>query len=201
MRAALAARSIGANLSRMRVPFLLFFASSLALAASLSQPDLIDFSLVAAASVVASLWLLFRAWRARKPRRKRVIVDGSNVLHWKDGTPQIETLCEVLARLKADRLDPIVMFDANAGYLIAGRYQHDHAMACKLGLPTKSVLVVSKGSVADETILAAARDLKARVVSNDRYRDWADRHPEVLTPGHLIRGGYRDGALWLDPAP
>ena len=49
-----------------------------------------------------------------------------------------------------------------------------------------------------EQAVAAARDLGARIVSNDRYRDWAADHPEVATPGHLVRGGYREGALWLD---
>ena len=37
----------------------------------------------------------------------------------------------------------------------------------------------------------------ARIVSNDRFRDWEDRHPEVRDPGRLIPGGYRDGVLWL----
>lgn len=37
------------------------------------------------------------------------------------------------------------------------------------------------------------------MVSNDRYRDWAGEYPELTRPGQLIRGGYRDGALWLDP--
>ena len=31
-----------------------------------------------------------------------------------------------------------------------------------------------------------------------RYRDWAEAHPEVTTPGQVIRGGFRGGALWLD---
>jgi hypothetical protein len=46
--------------------------------------------------------------------------------------------------------------------------------------------------------LAAAADLGARVVTNDRYRDWVEQHPEVTEPGHLIRGGYKAGKLWLD---
>ena len=58
-------------------------------------------------------------------------------------------------------------------------------------------MVVNKGTPADATILAAARDLGARIVSNDRYRDWLDQHPEVDRPGALIRGGFEDGALWL----
>jgi len=35
-------------------------------------------------------------------------------------------------------------------------------------------------------------------VTNDRYRDWAEAHPEIKEPGHLIKGGYRDGKVWLD---
>jgi hypothetical protein len=91
-----------------------------------------------------------------------------------------------------------VVFDANAGHKLTGRYKHDHALGKLLGLPEARVMVVDKGTPADPTILAAARDLGARVVTNDRYRDWAETHPEVASAGHLIRGGYRDGHLWLD---
>ena len=62
------------------------------------------------------------------------------------------------------------------------------------------LVVVNKGTPADITILAAAKDSGARIVTNDRYRDWADVHPEVREPGYLIRGGYRDGKLWFDMA-
>ncbi|MCU0912684.1 MAG: hypothetical protein MUE98_15560, partial [Rhodobacteraceae bacterium] len=40
--------------------------------------------------------------------------------------------------------------------------------------------------------------LGAQIVTNDRFRDWVERFPEVRQPGHLVRGNYRDGALWLD---
>ncbi len=33
---------------------------------------------------------------------------------------------------------------------------------------------------------------------NAKRPDRADRHPEAHSPGHLIRGGYRGGKLWLD---
>ena len=79
-----------------------------------------------------------------------------------------------------------------------GRYRHDGAMASLLGLPVAQVMVVPKGQVADGWILAAARDLGAPVVTNDRYRDWAEVHPEVTEPGRLIRGGVREGKIWLD---
>lgn len=60
------------------------------------------------------------------------------------------------------------------------------------------IVVVPKGTQADSHILTAARGLGARIVTNDRFRDWADMFPEVHDKGHLIRGGYRDGVLWLD---
>jgi len=138
----------------------------------------------------------FRALRREKP--KWILVDGSNVLYWKDGTPQIDTLREVLGHLTARGYTPGVVFDANAGYLISGKYQHDGALGLLLGLAEDRVMVVGKGLPADTILLAAARDLGARIVTNDRYRDWVDTHPEVREPGHLIRGGFCDTGLWID---
>jgi Zc3h12a-like Ribonuclease NYN domain len=128
-----------------------------------------------------------------------IVIDGSNVMHWKDNTAQIATVRAVIQALKARGFTPGVVFDANAGYKIGDRYKDDWELAKLLNLPEKQVLVVPKGTPADPYLLQAARDLGARVVTNDRYRDWAQAHPEVRTPGFLIRGGYRkSGELWLD---
>lgn len=126
-----------------------------------------------------------------------VIVDGSNVMYWKDGKPRLDVVIEVLAKLYSAGLSPGVMFDANAGYLVSEAYMHDAAFARKLGVPKANVLVVPKGTPADATILKAARDMRGRVVSNDRFRDWAEEFPEVEEEGFLIKGGYAKGAVWL----
>jgi hypothetical protein len=125
-------------------------------------------------------------------------VDGSNVMHWQNEVPQIATVRIVVDALEARGFHPGVVFDANVGYKIGDRYQDDAAIARMLGLTENQVLVVPKGTPADPCLLQTARDLGARVVTNDRYRDWAEAHPEVRTPGFLIRGGFRDGSLWLD---
>ena len=131
-----------------------------------------------------------------------LVVDGSNVMHWKDEAPQIATVREVVQALTARGYSPGVVFDANAGYKIAGRYQDDAEMALQLGLNEDRVFVVPKGTQADPFLLSTARKLGARVVTNDRVRDWTDAHPEVREPGYLMRGGYREGVLWLeDGAP
>ena len=205
----------------MIAPLVLLLVSLAGFGAAVFVPQLGDFILLAGPCAVASLFLLLKAGftnvvPVRKPpppdrfpvRRKLnrlrpqnwLVIDGSNVMHWKDGKPQIETLRAVVRHLVVLGYSPGVVFDANAGHLLAGKYQHHHAMGKLLGLPESQVMVVDKGTPADLTILAAARDLRARIVTNDRYKDWADQHPEVRTPGHLIKGGYRDGTLWMDLA-
>lgn len=204
----------------MFVPLILLLLSLGAVAAALLVPGLSDLILLAGPAALASLFLIVRALLAPKPMRdlsdldpdtptrrrswhtkirpRWVVIDGSNVMHWKDETPRIEPLRDVLDRLTQAGFTAGVVFDANAGYLIAGKYQHDHAFGHLLGLPDDRIMVVPKGTPADPMILTSARDLGARVVTNDRYRDWAGDFPEVTRPGFLIRGGYRDGKLWLD---
>jgi hypothetical protein len=138
-------------------------------------------------------------WRRHRPVRldtsNTIILDGSNVLHWKDETPRLQTLIEVLDRLQSAGYTPVVIFDANAGYLVSDRYMHHHHFAKALGLSESQVMVVPKGEPADPTILKAARSMKARVVSNDRFRDWAGEYGEVRKKGFLVSGGYRGGRL------
>jgi hypothetical protein len=137
---------------------------------------------------------------ASKPRRDRnwILVDGSNVMHWEDNTPHVEPLRRVVSALKAQGLDPGVVFDANAGWKLFGRYMGERELSQILGLPQDQVLVVPKGSPADPWILTTARDFGARIVTNDRYRDWAEDHPEIATPGFLVHGSLSATGVWLE---
>ncbi|MEI4473534.1 NYN domain-containing protein [Frigidibacter sp. MR17.24] len=181
--------------------FVILMASCAALIASLLSPQLTDLLLIAAPCALASLFLILKtAWRARLSRsakRSWIILDGSNIMHWKGTGPDTAVVKDAIRLLVARGFTPGVVFDANVGYKLFDRYQDDGALAKLLGLPQDRVLVVPKGTPADEIILSAARDHGARVVTNDRYRDWAERHPEVSEEGFLVRGGYRDGAVWL----
>lgn len=180
----------------MIVPLVLLIVSVIGMAAAGAAPEV--FALAALSAVAALVLLLQALWRRRKAAARWIVVDGSNVMYWQDNTPKIETVLAVVDRLRALGYAPGVMFDANAGYLLGGRYMHDGAMGKKLGLSADRVMVVPKGEPADPFILNAARDLGARIVTNDRYRDWRGDYPEVAKVGHLVRGGYRDGVLWLE---
>lgn len=180
----------------------IFFIFSLAaLIAALVIPGLRDLVLLAGPIALASLYLLWRGWAGRKvPGESQgpyAVIDGSNVMHWRDNTPDLATVVAVIKAVAAKGYTPGVIFDANAGYKIGSRYQDDAELARKLGLPEDRVLVVPKGTVADHYVLSAARKTGAKVVTNDRYRDWAGEFPEVAEDGFLIRGGVKDGKVWL----
>ncbi|MCA0919765.1 NYN domain-containing protein [Pseudooceanicola nanhaiensis] len=182
----------------MRLPLVLFCAAVAAALAARYVPALADLMIPAMAAALAALVLLLAALRDRL-RRRPVLVDGSNVMHWRKGTPSFDTLREVLVLLRKQGYRPGIVFDANAGYKLSDRYMTDRDMARELGLPVNRVLVVPRGEPADPTLLHAARDMGAAVVTNDRFRDWAESYPEVAEPGFLIRGGVRDGQIWLEP--
>lgn len=129
--------------------------------------------------------------------KKWAIIDGSNVMHWKGDTPQIATVRRVISRLSQDGFTVGVVFDANAGYLLSGQYLHDGVLSRALDLPEDHVMVVQNGTPADPVILTMARDMNARIVTNDRFRDWAGEFPEVRRAGYLIPGAFKGGHLHL----
>jgi hypothetical protein len=159
--------------------------------------------LVLLATVLAAIFLVLwtrrrRGQAARAVDEAWILIDGSNVMHWQDGVVALAPLRGVVERLKELGYFPGVVFDANAGWKLRGRYLHDADLARLLGLEERQVLVVPKGSQADPFLLETARDFGVRIVTNDRYRDWAEAHPKVLERGFLIRGGMRDGEVWLE---
>ncbi|MFY2825923.1 NYN domain-containing protein [Ruegeria sp. MALMAid1280] len=162
------------------------------------DPVRYDWFLVFVPCVTGSLILLIQSALHRfRSRASWVLVDGSNVMHWKNGKADIDTLREVLSELAGSGLKPAVVFDANAGYKLCDRYLDDRALGRLLDLPSSRVMVAPKGNPADPFILNAARDNKARIVSNDRFRDWFDDFSDVLQTGALVSGGYKHGKLWL----
>ncbi|MCL1627549.1 MULTISPECIES: NYN domain-containing protein [Roseinatronobacter] len=175
--------------------------------------SLIDFTALVsehrlAVAGVGALILIALRLMLRSPRRKSgwrpakgarfILVDGSNVMHWRDNTPDIEPVREVIASLKAQGFTPGVVFDANAGYKLEGRYRNHYKLARRIGLPHEQVMVVPRGEPADPMILRVARDYGGRVLSQDRFRDWEAEFPELRRPDFRVRGGYDRGKLWLD---
>jgi hypothetical protein len=129
--------------------------------------------------------------------RPKILVDGSNVLHWAGQGPDIETLRGVLREIDSQGLEPIVYFDANVGYLVGDRWLGPGPMSRKLGLGFHNVVIAEKGTPADPLLLDAARRSGARIVTNDRYRDWYEMYPEAAAPERAVRGWAGEGRVSL----
>ncbi|TVP99310.1 MAG: hypothetical protein EA338_07020 [Roseinatronobacter sp.] len=184
----------------MRIPLILLALSAMICAVGVVVPGYADALFLGLITGAAALFLTVQAlWRRRaRAMAPSILLDGSNVMHWNNGQPSLEPVREVLTHLRQQGYQPGVVFDANAGYKLEGRYRNHREMAQQLGLSPDYVLVVNKGVPADRFILQFAQDHDARVVTNDRFRDWAAQFPDVSKPGYLVSGAYRGGALTLN---
>jgi hypothetical protein len=102
------------------------------------------------------------------------IVDGSNVAHSTEGgPPHVENLLIVRDKLLEEGLEPIIVADA------ALRHQIDDSAKYEKLIDDGLVKQAPAGTDADYFILSFARELKASIVSNDRFRDRAKQFPEA----------------------
>ncbi len=159
--------------------------------------------LAVAGGVLLVLLLVFLRPRpkAKAAPQNWILIDGSNVMHWQDNTPRLDPVRAVIAEVRKKGYLPGVVFDANAGWKLEGRYMHDGDFAQLLDIEPAQVLVVEAGSPADPFLLQTAREFGARIVTNDRFRDWAADHPEVEEPGFLIPGAMQGGMVRLEGLP
>ncbi len=141
-------------------------------------------------------------WLAPKPEKLDwVVIDGSNVMHWFDETPSLNTVSQVAQHLIDLGYWPIVWFDANVGYKVGSRYMGEAALARHLPVSAKAIRVAPKGSPADPLLLAEAGRLRARVVSNDKFRDWTEEFPQLHDESFLIRAKVHATGLTMEIKP
>jgi hypothetical protein len=186
----------GSRLAAMRIALLLLSLASAGLSVAFLGPVLSVPLLLSAALVVAAvLWLV--AGRRRREAVPWIVVDGSNVMYWEGEKPSLVTVRRVLAAVQEAGFVPLVWFDANVGYLTQGAYLRPEQLSRMLGLARGQVLVAPKGTPADPLLLEEAVRLGTRVVTNDRFRDWAEDHPAVKAPGFLVGGTMSGGQARL----
>jgi hypothetical protein len=122
-----------------------------------------------------------RRSRARHRRRRNlVLVDGSNVAHISEGgVARLANLRLVAEKLRDEGFEPVVVADA------ALRHQIDDAEEYERMIERGEVQQAPAGTDADWFILNFARELGAKILSNDRFRDRIAHFPELRR--HVIR--------------
>ena len=104
---------------------------------------------------------------------QRVLVDASNVAHATEGgEARLENIKLVQAKLLEEGFEPLVVADA------ALRHQIDNKSAYEAMIENGQVHQAPAGTDADFFILSFARELNARILTNDRFRDRAEEFAE-----------------------
>ena len=121
----------------------------------------------------------------------RVLVDASNVAHATEGgEARLRNITLVQEKLREAGLEPIVVADA------ALRHQIDDKAAYERLIDDGKVHQAPAGTDADYFILSFAREMDARILTNDRFRDRAKDFPRERN--RVIRFMIVDGEVVLE---
>jgi hypothetical protein len=103
-----------------------------------------------------------------------VLVDGSNVAHSTEGErAQLANIIAMREKMTEEGFEPVVVVDA------ALRHQIDDAAGYERLVESGAVRQAPAGTDADYFLLSFARELDARIVSNDRFRDRLNAFPDA----------------------
>jgi predicted nucleic acid-binding protein len=121
-------------------------------------------------------------------RREAIIIDGANVAYEErsaGGRPKLSNLLRVRRELEERGFEVLILVDASLKYDIDDQTQLESLIA------SQQVRQVPAGTDADFFIIQLAEQLDARIVTNDRYKDYADRFPwipERRLPYMIVKG-------------
>lgn len=120
-----------------------------------------------------------------------VLVDAANVAHSTEGaTAKLSNIRLVMDKLTEEGFRPLIVADA------ALRHQIDDKAAYEKLIEDGVVKQAPAGTDADYFILSFAREMKARILTNDRFRDRAVEFAEERD--RVIRYMIVDGAVVLE---
>jgi hypothetical protein len=121
----------------------------------------------------------------------RVLVDASNVAHSTEGgEARLRNIHLVQEKLREEGLEPIIVADA------ALRHQIDDKAAYERLIDDGKVHQAPAGTDADYFILSFAREMDARILTNDRFRDRSRDFPRERN--RVIRYMIVDGEVVLE---
>ena len=120
--------------------------------------------------------------------KRMVVIDGANVAYEErsaGGKPKLSNLLKVRRELEERDFEAIIIVDASLKYDIDDQEQLEQLIR------SQEVRQVPAGTDADYFIIQFADQLDARVVTNDRYRDYAEQYPWVTErrmPYMIVKG-------------
>jgi hypothetical protein len=120
--------------------------------------------------------------------KKTVVIDGANVAYEErsaGGKPKLSNLLKVRRELEERGFESVIIVDASL------KYDIDDQEHLETLIRSQQVRQVPAGTDADFFIIQFAHELDALMVTNDRYKDYADRYPwipERRLPYMIVKG-------------
>ena len=120
--------------------------------------------------------------------REVVVIDGANVAYEErsaGGKPKLSNLLKVKRELEERGFEAVIIVDASLKYGIDDQAQLETLIR------SQQVRQVPAGTDADYFIIQFADQLDARVVTNDRYKGYAEQYPWVMQrrmPYMIVKG-------------
>jgi hypothetical protein len=120
--------------------------------------------------------------------REVVVIDGANVAYEErsaGGKPKLSNLLKVRRELEERGFEAVIIVDASLKYGIDDQAQLETLIR------SQQIRQVPAGTDADYFIIQFADQLDARVVTNDRYKDYAEQYPWVSQrrmPYMIVKG-------------
>ena len=119
---------------------------------------------------------------------KTVVIDGANVAYEErsaGGKPKLSNLLKVRREMEERGFEAVILVDASL------KYDIDDPEQLEALIRAQHVRQVPAGTDADYFIIQFADQLDAVVVTNDRYRDYAEQYPwipERRLPYMIVKG-------------
>jgi hypothetical protein len=134
-----------------------------------------------------------------------VVVDGTNVMNYtanpKRRSINLATLLTVLVCLKRKSIDFNCFFDANTYYILKDFQPKQLEIFERLQQKYPDRFsVITGGAAADSFILSQADALNCLILSNDKFVDYAEEFPRLLSTPSVPQNGNRKpchGDCWL----
>lgn len=122
--------------------------------------------------------------------RETVILDGSNVAHAGEKNSRLDNIRLVCRKLHEEGYQPFVVVDASLRHDIDESDKFEHMV------DDGRIRQAPAGTDADYFILSFARELDARIVSNDLFREHRTEFPDA--DDRVIRYMIVDGRVVLE---
>jgi|GEM_PF-7017417 len=124
-----------------------------------------------------------------------IIIDGMNVMMAGEKIGKVAKLEKVLDILEGAGLRTCTICDASVKhkefYLIFEK-KYEKWM-------NKKIFICPAGTSADALIIPLARDNKALILSNDSFKEWESKYPDL--PKHLVKFSFIGDRLYFYPNP